>query len=189
VVQEGRAAIYLGHEGVGKSTLATYLWQNGFQIYSDDVAAIEIDSTIRVYPGLPEIRINRDSCQNLLPECQKQSLPVKLAKQQILHSQSDSAWASVVAIFILSPQKKSRPMQKSALTASHSFLPLIENQFRWDIWNPKVISNEFQGAVSICQQVPFWKLEYPLNYASLPWVSQQIERSLHAQQESRACFR
>ena len=189
VVQEGRAAIYLGSEGVGKSTLATYLWQNGFHIYSDDVAAIEIDSSVRVHPGLPEIRVNRDSCENLLSEAQGQLLPVKLAKQQILFSQNEFAMASVVAIFILSPQKKSSSLQKSALSAAQCFLPLIKNQFRWDIWNPKIVRNEFEVLASLCQHVPCWQLEYPLDYASLPWVRQQIEGSLHAPKENAAGFR
>lgn len=189
VVKKDRAVIYLGHEGVGKSTLATYLLQNDFNIYSDDVAAIEIDSAVRVHSGLPEIRLNEDSCQNLLPKDIHPTLPLKLAKQQLSFSQSGSAVATVVAIFILSPQKTSSPQEKISLSASQSFAYLIQNQFRWDIWNPKVVTNEFAVLASVCQQVPFWKLQYPLAYESLPWISHQIEGSLHAQRENVACLR
>jgi hypothetical protein len=188
VVQEGRAAIYLGQEGVGKSTLTTYLLQNAFSIYSDDVAAVDFDTSLKVYPGLPEVRINRDSCQNLLSEEQREALPVKLAKQQLLFSQAESTVASVAAVFILSPQQNSIAPQKTALSSSQSFSCLIENQFRWDIWNPKTITNEFQVIANMCRQVPFWKLDYPLDYKSLPWIAQHIEGSLCVQPQNSAHF-
>ena len=188
-VQNDKAAIYLGEEGAGKSTLTTYLHQQGSVIYSDDVAALDFDTEFHVYPGLPEIRINDDSCQKLFTEHQLGKLPHRLSKRQILISQKISSRASISALFLLSPQKEGLKKQSSYLSSAQRFQALIEHQFRWDIWNAKILKNEFNLISTLCETVPFYHLEYPMAYESLPWITQQLERSLHGSPNESPCLR
>lgn len=177
VVKNHRAAIYLGQEGAGKSTLTTYLSQKGYTIFSDDTAAIERDLT--VLPGLPEIRINKDSCQELLSSQQIQTLQQKLAKQQISIPQVSFKNAKICAIFLLNPTDSSLVNTQSVLTSTQRFSTLIENQFRWDLWSSQALQTDFSVLTELCQKIPLLRLDYQFQYDSLPWIELQIERSLH----------
>lgn len=185
VVKNQKAVIYLGPEGAGKSTLTTYLSQKGFALWSDDVAAIQ--SNLSVFPGLPEIRINKDSAHFLLSSQQIKNLKQKLTKQQIFIPPSLSKNAEVAAIFILQPQND--PSFKcTPLTGVQRLPVLIENQFRFDIWNSDILQSEFNTLTSLCQRIPLWQLQYPFEYESLEWVEQQIERSFYEPQQNPHCF-
>ncbi len=186
VVKEKSAVIYLGPEGAGKSTLTMYMSQNGLGIFSDDVAAVDkivnftgfTEKQFLVYPGIPEIRINDDSCHQLLDPSQIGSLTRKLAKQQIEALPPKSQTATVAAVILLSPHPESFPITKKRLSPSESFLTLLENQFRLDIWSKEIVQTEFETLSEFCSSVPFWQLDYPMSYEQLPWVAQQIQEAL-----------
>lgn len=179
-VVDQKAAIYLGNEGAGKSTLTTYLSQKGHRTLSDDVAAI--DNNLTVFPGLPEIRINQDSCQKLLSSQQASGLQQKLAKQQIVMPHKNMKPVKLHCIFLLAPTESTASAKLSPLATSESFLALIENQFRWDLWSPQRLQSEFLMLATLCQKIPITRLEYPFTYDSLLWVEEQIERSLRGPQ-------
>jgi hypothetical protein len=189
VVQNGKAVIYLGPEGVGKSTLTAYLQQKGFEIYSDDVAAVESIPSLSVFPGLPEIRLNDDSCAELFANEHVHSFTKKLAKRQILVPRSLSSAIPISGIFLLSPSSGDVPRCKETLSTSQKFSTLVENQFRFDIWNANTLKTEFQMISSLCKEIPFWNLQYSREYSNLPWIAQELERSLNETADNRQNLR
>lgn len=174
-IKNGKALIYLGQEGAGKSTLTTFLAQNGFTIFSDDTAAI--DSQLCVHAGLPETRLNDDSCHALLNKQEIPHLPRKLAKQQIHLLPHENKKFPISELFILNPTRNSGVRKRTPLTMSEGFSTLIQNQFRWDLWNTQILQREFQTLAELCQKKSLIKLSYPKTFANLPWIMQQMERS------------
>jgi len=89
VLVNGRAVLFCGKSGVGKSTLAAYFNTKGYTVLSDDVTNIKIisDGEITIYPSLPRIKLTADALAqfgksisglNTIPGARtKYSLPVK----------------------------------------------------------------------------------------------------------------
>jgi hypothetical protein len=56
---EGRAVLFLGHSGAGKSTMAAWFHDRGFRILSDDVCVVTLDGKgdPTAHPGIPRLRL------------------------------------------------------------------------------------------------------------------------------------
>jgi hypothetical protein len=56
---EGRAVLFLGHSGAGKSTMAAWFHDRGFRILSDDVCVVTMDGQgeLTAHPGIPRLRL------------------------------------------------------------------------------------------------------------------------------------
>jgi hypothetical protein len=63
VVMDGRCVLFTGEPGVGKSTLAVALREQGYSILADDVASMAVGSNgdIMVQPGYPQQKLSRSS--------------------------------------------------------------------------------------------------------------------------------
>jgi len=63
----GKTIGFVGDSGYGKSTLAEYFSQQGYQLLSDDVAALSVSGDkVDVRPGYPLVKLHRPSADSLL---------------------------------------------------------------------------------------------------------------------------
>jgi hypothetical protein len=62
---EGRAVLFMGHSGAGKSTMAAWFHDRGFRILSDDVCVVTINeqSGATAHPGIPRLRLWREALE------------------------------------------------------------------------------------------------------------------------------
>ncbi len=66
VAVNGRAAVFLGPTGVGKSTTAAACYSRGYQLLDDDVVAVQfVDGTPTVAPGVPELKLKPSTADRL----------------------------------------------------------------------------------------------------------------------------
>lgn len=65
VVVEGRAIGFMGHPGAGKSTLAAWFHDRGFDVLADDVCVVTAGSngTPLAHPGIPRLRLWREALE------------------------------------------------------------------------------------------------------------------------------
>lgn len=61
----GNAVAFLGKSGAGKSSTAAALAARGHKIIADDVAAINLSTTVTVLPGFPQIKISPEAAAAL----------------------------------------------------------------------------------------------------------------------------
>ncbi|HMB92689.1 MAG TPA: hypothetical protein VKP65_17695, partial [Rhodothermales bacterium] len=63
IAQEGQAIAFVGESGWGKSTIAEYFCQKGYDLINDDILALRIveGEPVLATPGYPEIRLRADS--------------------------------------------------------------------------------------------------------------------------------
>jgi hypothetical protein len=65
VVVEGRAIGFMGHPGAGKSTLAAWFHDRGFDVLADDVCVVTPgpDGQPLAHPGIPRLRLWREALE------------------------------------------------------------------------------------------------------------------------------
>jgi hypothetical protein len=65
VVVEGRAIGFMGHPGAGKSTLAAWFHDRGFDVLADDVCVVTPgpDGHPLAHPGIPRLRLWREALE------------------------------------------------------------------------------------------------------------------------------
>lgn len=56
--------LFIGDSGAGKSTFTSYLYQQGYQLISDDCSFLTLasDGQVLIHPGKQEIRLYQESC-------------------------------------------------------------------------------------------------------------------------------
>lgn len=61
----GRAVAFLGHSGAGKSTMAAWFHDQGFQVLADDVCVVTFEGEEGpiAQPGIPRLRMWRDALE------------------------------------------------------------------------------------------------------------------------------
>jgi hypothetical protein len=62
---DGHAVAFMGHSGVGKSTMAAWFLDRGHRILADDVCVVAPDAsgTPLAYPGIPRLRLWREALE------------------------------------------------------------------------------------------------------------------------------
>jgi hypothetical protein len=65
VVVEGQAIGFMGHPGAGKSTLAAWFHDHGFEVLADDVCVVTTgpDGRPLAHPGIPRLRLWREALE------------------------------------------------------------------------------------------------------------------------------
>jgi hypothetical protein len=65
VIVEGRAIGFMGHPGAGKSTLAAWFHDRGFDVLADDVCVVTAGpgGTPLAHPGIPRLRLWREALE------------------------------------------------------------------------------------------------------------------------------
>jgi hypothetical protein len=65
VIVEGRAIGFMGHPGAGKSTLAAWFHDRGFDVLADDVCVVTTgpDGIPLAHPGIPRLRLWREALE------------------------------------------------------------------------------------------------------------------------------
>ncbi|HYD38983.1 MAG TPA: hypothetical protein VEA60_15295 [Allosphingosinicella sp.] len=65
VIVDGRAIGFMGHPGAGKSTLAAWFHDRGFDVLADDVCVVTTgaDGVPLAHPGIPRLRLWREALE------------------------------------------------------------------------------------------------------------------------------
>ena len=183
VVINGRAVLFIGESGAGKSTLMNSFAQRGYQVLSDDIAAIYLDAQAvpHVLPGIPRTRLWMDSLERLgmdsaeiepaWPFDGKYTLP--------LPSQASARPAPVSHIYWLtksdSDQWRIRSVQKSDV-----FTTLMGNVFRPILLNRQTSrKSHFQQVAALAQHARIYQITRSNNLADLPALTNHIESLAH----------
>ncbi len=66
VIMNGRAVVFAGHKGQGKSTLTAYLLRRGHQLLADDITALTLETSgIMAHRGALHLRLWPDSIEHI----------------------------------------------------------------------------------------------------------------------------
>jgi hypothetical protein len=176
IVINGKAYAVVGESGVGKSTLASAFYKNGFQMLSDDIVAVSFneDGKPVVSPAYPQQKLWQDSLRNfkMSTECltplygreKKYSVPVtaNFINEKI----------PLAGIFELVTGDK---IEISPITGLERFHSLYRHTYRNLFLNPQgLIDWHFQLSAKLLNLVSLYRLQRPSFQFTAPAMASLI---------------
>lgn len=155
VVKEGKAILFPAEANSGKSTLTVALSQDGFQIYSDEVALIDPASflvhpfprNIHIDPDMKEVFSRRGYTLKFRNFCWKK---LKGDNLELPWTKSDSKKMASKVKFIIFPKYSSEHTNRLyPLTSGEAFINLMENEINFNRFRAKgmdVVEGLLKGA-------------------------------------------
>lgn len=173
----GRAILFTGDSGAGKSTTAAALSRIGYPVLADDIAVIKsINNQYWVQPGYPRLRLFPKSVKAFDTSPKELTKVASLGRKRYLQLTSDntSDWLfqdqplPLARIYIL--EKRNSQLKHSSvksLTSSQAIKKLIPNLYGSCFVKKDRQIDEFQQIVKFVKQVSVKQLSRPNNLSNL----------------------
>lgn len=177
----GAAVAFMGESGLGKSTLAAYLDEQGYPLLTDDCFAIKLGTKIYLTPNYSGVRLFDDSANQLTGASRLRPVANYTTKQRIRLSSEDGilladSWP-LAAVFFLGPinQAASEPVVVSPAPGVDKMMGLVKNSFDLHGWTKDQLRNQYlQQARLSSANLPFFRLDYLRQYCQLPAVMDAV---------------
>lgn len=164
VVLDGRAFLFAGESGMGKSTLAAGFAAQGLQVFADDVVRVQVDAQGQVWtwPGYPGARLRGNSF--LLPPGQRSLEPGRYGLPRFRVHTDQMATAPpggvpVAGIFFLARGRTAAP-QFTRLSPLQALTPWVESSFLLSLPRADRCREAFARATRLASALPAWHLSY-----------------------------
>jgi hypothetical protein len=188
VVVAGRAAVFLGDCGFGKSTLAVAFLQAGHRLLTDDLLVLRVSpDELVVYPGSPRVKLFPEMAQRWLgnglrgvpmnPQTKKLIIP--LDKSRV------SAGAQPVGrIYALAPPTEvaGSEIRIARISEREAFVNLLASAFNYAILDSSRVRRQFEGTQVIARKQLVKRLSYPRSLEYLPLVVKAVISDICVQQ-------
>ncbi len=181
VVYHEHAFALVGDAGAGKSTTAAAFAQRGYEILTDDVAAIRVqDHVAYVLPGYPRIRLWNESVKILFGEAD--TLPLIAPdwdKRYLALDENGFRFASnlkpLKALFVLQPRSStiSSPIIERA-SLRDALMLLIANSYVNYLLDARMRAHEFELFSDLVQYVTVYQVTPPADSKLLPTLCDAI---------------
>jgi hypothetical protein len=181
VVVGGKAVVFLGNSGFGKSSLAACFLLAGHPLLTDDLLMLrECPEGFRAYPGPPRIKLFPDMARKHLGKGVT-GPPMNLeSEKRIITLEPHQRCLTPVplgAIYALaSPREVARKqrIRIDEMSSRQAFVALVANTFNYLIVGADRLHRQFHETARLAGAVPVKKLIYPRRHSSLPLVYEAI---------------
>jgi len=189
VACEGKAVIFLGGNGYGKSTLASFFLQQNHTLISDDVLPIvEKKGKTWVLPASPSMNLSAKSVRRLGCQIKDPSgLQEHFRKHRYSLSDLNLKFCSeeipLGAVYFI--DRPTQDPQEQALVAikpvspSRALLDLLGNTRANTMIELSVQGFVMKMYSNLVAKVPIWHLQYPRKFEFLPVVYEKILHERH----------
>lgn len=163
VVIDGQCYLFAGDSGMGKSTLAAGFANEGYTIYSEDIARIEFDPAGQpcAHPSYPGVRLRGNSF--LLPDDRRTNAQGRFGLPKFRVNVSTSTVSQparpVRAIFFLRRGTTVGP-RISRLTPMQAIRPILKSSFLQSLPKETRSRESFTRAIAIAKSIPSYELRY-----------------------------
>ncbi len=160
---EGRALAFVGASGMGKSTLAAALCNNGCELVTDDVLRVDLTAPLaRVYPGGTESRL-RMNARELADTAPSDAVRTTADGRLALRPRACAGEPLPLAACVVPlPTRKAEDVSARRLRNAQALLRMIQfpRVVGWS--EPSSTASEFQALADLVERVPVFE-------ASVPW--------------------
>lgn len=183
VAVSGRTAVFVGHEGAGKSTTAACFARRDFAVLSDDIAAlVERENIFHVLPAYPRVNLWPHSV-NLLyssPDALPQKMP-GLDKRYLLlgrkgEPQFEERTLPIGRIYIFGDPTAQSEDPVEPLSLKSALLMLAANTYATNFLDAKQRAEEFEVLGRLVTAVPVRKINAQRGTLSVDELCDAIHR-------------
>ena len=180
VAISGKAVVFLGDCGFGKSTLAAAFLQAGHRLLTDDLLVLRNASAgLLAHPGSPRIKLFPEVARKFLgdavtgvpmnPRTHKLIIPLK-EPHICTHA------LPLSAIYALAPalDLPGAEVHIAAISQRQAFVTLLASTFNRVILDSPRLRRQFEIIQAVANGLPVKKLSYPRSLDSLPMVLQAV---------------
>ena len=175
---DGRAAVFLGESGRGKSTLAASFASAGHRFLADDGLVLEREGqTYVAQPSHPSIRLWQDSETALLrpPGMGSAQSPLPAKARHLPGSRlAFCGEPRVLGHIYALGRGTSREVAIEKLSPREAVVGLLSNSFLLDIKDQALLSRHFDRIADLAQLPICYRLDYPRMFEVLPEIRQAI---------------
>src|ERR1700688_1393777 len=183
VAIKGRAAVFVGDEGAGKSTTAACFAQAGFAVLSDDIAAlVELENIFHVLPAYPRVNLWPHSVELLYgtPEALPQMMS-GLDKRWLLlgkeHGpQFEERILPIGGIYIFGDPRDKSEGSLEPLSLRSALLMLVACTYATNSLNAKQRAEEFAVLGRLVTAVPVRKINAKRGILRVDELCEVIQR-------------
>lgn len=161
---DGKCSVFLGPSGNGKSTLAGAFLKQGYRVLTDDICAITFQNNMpTVSPGYPQIKLWRDSAENLGHEPSKLTSIYDRSDKFALpiHNSFANKPLAVDQIFVLNTWERAQ-IELRRLSGINRFQAIFDNTYRQNFMKR---TGQDQNYFKLCSQListtPLFSLTRP----------------------------
>lgn len=180
VAVEGKAILFCGTSGSGKSTIAAALVQHGRPLVTDDLCALSIgsDGPVAVHPDGRQLRLWSQTIDRLaLGDRRGERMRARLEKYYVESDGVSDRALPLGAIYVL---RESRQPQHAGITAAnvvdtaltlrrHAYRPRLVSRMRQE-------ASYFRAVTAITNLTGVFHLTRALNFNAMPAVLAQLEQ-------------
>lgn len=175
---ESHCIAFVGHSGMGKSTLAASFATNGFRFLTDDGLRLEKSGDgYRVRPSHPSLRLWEDSRDALLANDSDEAPSLHFTSKSRLLAGDEIAFCDqprqLHRVYFLSAEECNSP-KITPLKSSEALIELVKHSFLLDIRQTNILADHFQELSLLVEDPIFYRLHYPRNYALLDELRMMI---------------
>ena len=161
-----RAAVFVGSEGVGKSTTAAAFVRRGYPVLSDDIVAlVECGHEFQMLPGYPRVNLWPDSVKLLYgsPDALPQIRPdwdkrcIKLG--EVEGTKFEERPLPLGAIYVLGTGTGGSEGRVEIISQKTALMMLIENTYATNFLDAKQRAKEFEVLSRVVATVPVRKID------------------------------
>lgn len=188
--KNGKGVLLIAPSRMGKSSLSASMVSDGFELITDDMAALHHSDALDfyTYSSWAKLRLWPDSaeCLGKMLNIQSQSkVHARFAKTEIQVEPGiqDNQKVPICAAFILNRQISSKghagEIQISKKPASIALMTLLQNSMLADAYRAlNVEQDRIQYLAKFVEQIPIYELNFPSGLDFLPKVASAISKRL-----------
>lgn len=180
VAKNGRALLFAGHQGVGKSTTAAAFCKRGYEVLTDDLAVVGASSEEIpvVLPGYGIMKLKEDALAWLshteMAHAQLIDSCGAYEKQVLKSTKPGNGEAHIAAIYIVERSMAPGPAQE--LSGFRKLSAVRRQVFRPFFVGPVQREEVFFNKLShLIERVPVFTLPRPQGLTELAYVVQELE--------------
>lgn len=180
VAVDGKAAVFLGGPGWGKSTLAAALYARGHGILADDVTAVDADAASpMVFPGFPQLKLWPEAAAALgdRPETLLRIHPLLEKRALRAGDGFPEAPLPLSRIYVLGEGEN---QEIDPLRPQEALVELVRHSYCARLLNGHDARRHFLHCASVAARVPVCRLRRQRALHALPALLQVVEEDLAA---------
>jgi hypothetical protein len=172
---DGKALVFVGEAGAGKSTIAAAFALRGHHVLTDDIAALSLHrGAWQVEPGIPSVRLWDDSTALLLgdPSALPHMAPGWEKRYMDLSAHGAGSFpldaVPLVGVYVLDRGGTSPPgAEPRRLSPGRALITLVRHTYANVLLDRDLRAAEFRALSSVVSTVPVWRVAAPTSRAAL----------------------